>query len=59
MWSQRVLSIASSPMYVNNPSTYVDLSFCIYTVDIKKVSHTRYRALVPELIPVYRQSVRR
>ena len=33
-----------------------------YTVDTtKKVkfSHTRYRALGPELIPVYRQSARR
>jgi len=34
----------------------------VYT-DVKKVkvkaSHTRYRALGPELIPVYRQSARR
>ena len=32
-----------------------------FTTDYKKVkfSHTRYRALGPELIPVYRQSARR
>ena len=33
----------------------------LISVKIKKVkfSHTRYRALGPELIPVYRQSARR
>jgi len=33
---------------------------CLDTVKVKvKFSHTRYRALGPELIPVYRQSARR
>ena len=44
-----------------------EIKLCVYTnrkiVDTKKVkvkaSHTRYRALGPELIPVYRQSARR
>jgi len=33
----------------------------VVTLAVKKVnfSHTRYRALGPELIPVYRQSARR
>ena len=39
--------------------------FCLVSERVKKVklmvkfSHTRYRALGPELIPVYRQSARR
>jgi len=36
--------------------TTFDLS---YNVKKVKFSHTRYRALGPELIPVYRQSARR
>ena len=31
----------------------------LYKVKKVKFSHTRYRALGPELIPVYRQSARR
>jgi len=36
------------------------LVFLTHNVKVKvKFSHTRYRALGPELIPVYRQSARR
>ena len=38
----------------------VNYASCIARNDKKvKFSHTRYRALGPELIPVYRQSARR
>ena len=37
---------------------HVALDTCFIKVKVK-FSHTRYRALGPELIPVYRQSARR
>jgi len=41
---------------IHNTSDYL----CHLTRKVKvKFSHTRYRALGPELIPVYRQSARR
>jgi len=42
-------------------SSQVAITCPVVTVSVKKVkfSHTRYRALGPELIPVYRQSARR
>ena len=51
---------ASSLGYVWTAPRVLALGMAVYT-DIKKVkaSHTGYRALVPELIPVYRQSSRR
>jgi len=54
---------------INNCIIVIVLSWCpitgigeqqLYYKKVKgKVSHTRYRALGPELIPVYRQSARR
>jgi len=36
------------------------ISFILHSIKVQvKASHTRYRALGPELIPVYRQSARR
>ena len=37
------------------------MSYDVGMIKVKKVkfSHTRYRALGPELIPVYRQSARK
>jgi len=38
----------------------IAVTYCMLQVKVKvKFSHTCYRALGPELIPVYRQSVRR
>ena len=41
------------------PTAKVQVLCRLIGSEIGKVSHTRYRALGPELIPVYRQSARR
>ena len=40
-------------------STSIDWSRFMQMVKMVKFSHTRYRALGPELLPVYRQSAHR
>jgi len=49
------------PVSIGNVKVSVTVIIFMITCDSKKVtaSHTRYRALGPELIPVYRQSARK
>ena len=47
-----------SPSFLQRRSTYTQIFHAPAVVKVK-FSHTRYRALSPELIPVHRQSARR
>ena len=49
---------ATSP-HLTNISSKTESTFISTILKKVKFSHTRYRALGPELIPVYRQSARR
>ena len=54
------LSVLAQLMVVTNGHTETDNKCRPRNIGKKvKFSHTRYRALGPELIPVYRQSARR
>ena len=55
LWARQQISIDCCS---NRGANAVSAMFSAYVVKVK-FSHTRYRALGPELIPVYRQSARR
>jgi len=53
------IQISEDTRLVNDVTYVAGPSYTLQKVKQVNASHTRYRALDPELIPVYRQSARR